>query len=295
MLIRRLTRWDAAIALPEGTARIEPPVQDRDSIVVDGVGPANRLTVTHRAGDAGWVEIAWKYRTASLSGLTDCPSARTAVVHRGEAGSPPRPCYFKQYLARDWLDPIKNLVRPSRARRAWHNAQLCRGLGFAVPRPLCLMEERRWGMLTFCALITEAVEDAPDVATWLRSPQAAGRNWKYSLLRGIGREVARWHAAGLYHGDPHAGNLLYRATPDAGTFFWLDCERTRRYRHLPPGRRVNDLMKLNYDPLPLSLTDRMRVWKAYADASRLTPKSEKDLLRRVLRRTQRRWRKRGWL
>jgi len=251
------------------------------------------LCVVHPASQSHWPRTAIQFRAGGWPGLARHASARTAVVYRGEVGSPAIPCFFKQYRHRDAADPFKHLFRASRARRAWRNSLLCLGLGFRVPAPLCLMEARQFGFVRFCALATEAVEDAPDAGWWLGSPRAGDREWRRDFLRRLGRELGAWHRAGLYHGDPRAANLLYRER-DA-SFHWLDCERTRRYHHLPVRRRINDLMKLNYDRHPVSRTDRMRVWKAYLESAGLTRSEARELRRRVVARTQRRWRKRGWL
>ena len=144
--------------------------------------------------------------------------------------------------------------------------------------------------------MNEAIEDAPCIRDWLTG--AAGPppgTFRRGLLVEIGRVVGTWHAAGLFHGDLHPGNLLCRMTDAGPVFFWLDTERTRACRRLPLNLRVNDLVKLNYERLPVSLADRMRVWKAYLESSGWPPDRERSLLGRVIARTQHRWRDSGWL
>ena len=276
-----------------------------------------------REGDLQALALARRFLAGTLQGLEAVPSASTARVQRAawEGGR----AYFKEYFPRDGREWIKELVRPSRAHRALRGATACDRTGFTAPRPLCLIETGPRLRPARSLLVTEAFEEAPALRDWIEGRvEELTRDARRKLLREVGTLVGRWHAAGMFHGDLHPGNLLCRKHAGALEFCWLDVERTRRYRRLPARCRVNDLVKLNYERLNLSLTDRMRVWKAYVAAVaesrpvreptpgrrglQRTPgasgrrwttaagqRTHRALLRRVIAKTQARWRETGWL
>jgi tRNA A-37 threonylcarbamoyl transferase component Bud32 len=247
-----------------------------------------------REGDGGALDLARQYLANSLQGLARVPSAATARVHRAEHLEPV--IYFKEYLHRDGLDPLKQLLRPSRAHRALRAADTCRRAGFRAPRPVCLIETGPRRRPSRSILATEAFENAPCLRDWIAG--RAGRlapARRRGLLREVGRLVGTWHACGMFHGDLHPGNLLCRPEGDGMAFCFLDIERTRRYRRLPLRARVNDLVKLNYERLPVTLADRMRVWDAYLEAAGWPREAGRGLRRRVAARTRARWREAGWL
>jgi len=168
------------------------------------------LRIYHRPGDEAWRSTAMAYYRGELEGLEDVASAKTAKVSAGRVDHVGGSCYFKRYLHRDRVDPVKDLFRDSRARRALINEQIATTLGFYLPTSLCLMERRRGGFLTYCALINQAIDGAHILRDWLTDPalgmtSAAARK---DLLISFGHELGRWHAAGLHHGDLRLGNVL---------------------------------------------------------------------------------------
>jgi len=260
----------------------------------------SRLVVYYRLGAEHWRDIARDYRHGHLRGLEPAPSARTALVHYGRVAPDSKRYYFKRYLPRNRLDPVKDLFRASRARRALASEKLLQRHGLHTPRVHCLIEEYRWGGLVFCALVTEETKDAPSVRAWLTRPElgvAENRPRRIAFLQAFAREIGTWHGSNLYHGDLRFGNVLCRQAPNGYTFVWLDNERNRHYRRgLPLAKRIRNLMQANYEPVGgVTLTDRMRFWRAYLERAGLRPERERYVLRRVVEKTQKRWRKRGWL
>lgn len=256
------------------------------------------LDVYHLPGEDSWVEHARNFFEGRLEGLVPVPSATTARVYRATIGPERKLYYLKRYLHRDRRDPFKAFFRASRARRALINEARCTALGFHLPRSVCLIEGHRWGVTTYCALITEAITNAPNVQAWISKDElgvARSREGKRAFLRLLARELGDWHARGLYHGDLRSSNILCRRSRVGFTFYWLDNERNRGYRALPLRRRIHNLMQINYEPFPISISDRLWFWKSYLETARLPTRLEGRVLDRVIKKTRRRWRKRGWL
>ncbi|MBN1270506.1 MAG: hypothetical protein JXB04_13030, partial [Kiritimatiellae bacterium] len=226
------------------------PIPGWNEVVVPGKTPAARLHMRYRPDTGDWSTWAPAYWEGRLPGLREISSSRHARVECAELPDDGPPCYFKRYFLRDWRDVLKHLFRPARARRALLAGEQVAALGFQVPPPLCLIEERRLGRTRASALITAAVENAPDVRAWLNRPElglAGNRDRKRAFLRAFARDVGAWHKAGLYHGDMRLGNILARERDGDFTFVWLDNERTRRYARLPDSRRIRNLMQVNME------------------------------------------------
>jgi hypothetical protein len=141
-----------------------------------------------------------------------------------------------------------------RARRAFAMHRALAKAGFAAPEPLVFGTRARAGLL-----VTADVGGEELIAAIVRRGEAAGRRAKRALLARLGQEVARLHRAGFVHGDLVPPNLRVRGDD----FVFLDNDRTRRLPFAFGARR--NLVQLGRFVVPgLSLTDRVRVLRAYA-------------------------------
>lgn len=142
------------------------------------------------------------------------------------------------------------------ARRAFTMGRALAATGFAAPVVLLVGRCGRAGLLVTA---DTGGEDLLVALARLASPGDDTRAQKRDLLRRLGTEVARLHAAGFVHGDLVPPNLRWRD----GTFVFLDNDRTRRAW---PGARRN-LVQLGRFVVPgVTASDRARVLHAYASA-----------------------------
>lgn len=114
----------------------------------------------------------------------------------------------------------------------------------------------------------------------LRMTGAEGLIHKRALLRALGEEVARLHRAGFVHGDLTPYNVIVeRGEPPR--FVFIDHERTCRARIVGRMRhQLRNLVQLGRLELPgLTRVDRVRVLRAYADAS--VVRNPRRLIRRT--------------
>jgi len=147
-----------------------------------------------------------------------------------------------------------------RARRAFRMGEALAAAGFVVPEAVLVGERAGAGLL-----VTRDVggEELLARAGYLGPDRTAKRR----LLRRLGAEIARLHAAGFVHGDLVPTNI--RVCGDS--LVLLDNDRTRRSRLLVALAGRRNLVQLGRFVVPrLTLTDRARVLAAYARGRGLT-------------------------
>lgn len=98
------------------------------------------------------------------------------------------------------------------------------------------------------------------------------------------------HLLGIVHGDLLPGNILVDESQPKAKFVFLDNDRTRKLlRTLPVKLVVRNLVQLGRFPLPgITLTDRLRFFKAYIEENPRFSGREKQLLNMIVIRTRER-------
>lgn len=227
--------------------------------------------------------------------FAEVPSSRFARVFKCSIGFRGR-ChnlYIKQYFCRSAWDFIKHLVRPSRAKRAFKASILLDENGFGTTGVIA-MGERRYG--PFCGanfLITRELGDAKEIYTSFRN------NWpgrsvdelrdKRRFIKALGETIGRMHRAGIFHGDMRAGNVFAKKSVDTWQFFFLDNERTRKFRRLRWHLRLKNLVQINMlQAQTISNTDRMRFLKSYIEFDAGIRCKYKELAGKVIAKTRKR-------
>ena len=79
----------------------------------------------------------------------------TTVVRTMWSG---RDVVIKRYNYRGFVRTLANVVRGSRAKRAWRNGQLLKRIGVATPEPLAFLETKKIGLVRESFLITPYIE-----------------------------------------------------------------------------------------------------------------------------------------
>ena len=100
---------------------------------------------------------------------------------------------------------------------------------------------------------------------------------KRALLRALGGEIARLHRAGFIHGDLTPHNIFVGGGVRP-RFIFIDHDRTRRAAALGRRRRqLRNLVQLGrFDLEGVTRTDRLRVFRAWADALKIAERSLDD-------------------
>jgi Ser/Thr protein kinase RdoA (MazF antagonist) len=172
---------------------------------------------------------------------------------------------------------LKERVRGSRAMNMAQMLSELKEAGFGVPSLLLLGRERASGR---SLAVTTAAEGESLAEVISRNGADAAR--KRSLLRALGVEIARFHRAGFVHGDLTPHNVFVgRGAP--AQFSLIDHDRTRRAATIGRQRRqLRNLVQLGrFELKGLTRADRMRFFRAYADALELG--GRRLVMRRVLK------------
>ncbi|GEM_PF-2283598 len=255
--------------------------------------PTARKGAAERAGDLTFETIAGRRvclrsdhsQVRELAAMADAalaslPGAAVLRDHsRNFVVKLPRPAggptlYWKSFRAEGWVERLKDLFRPCPAARAWRGSLRLQEAGIATA-PLVACGKPGPGRAP-SFLITEELQDCRSVNKWLahfhEDPARFARQ-KHQLMRRVGRMLATMHQAKLYHTDMRPGNILVRLS-DSGEFdlFLIDTDRVMRTRLRGWRESRRNLMQAMFSPSPeMTMTDRMRIAGAYAEARGLEP------------------------
>jgi tRNA A-37 threonylcarbamoyl transferase component Bud32 len=195
------------------------------------------------------------------------------IVYRVEL---PGLCFYLKHNrvtdARTWL---RQLVRPSKARREYESALAVAARGVPTVSPLAVGEQSTLqGGASY--LITRGLENTIPLNLFLarslaEMPESRRAIVRQRLADELGILVARIHDAGILHNDFHTGNILVALDPDDEIRLYLiDLNAVHFGPPLDWSRAMDNLAMLNsWFVLYVNRTDRLRFWKSYYHARSL--------------------------
>lgn len=144
----------------------------------------------------------------------------------------------KRYPLHGWKRRLVRLgARPSRAERAYRNAEALLARGFATPEPLAVL-----GRPEEAVLVTRFVAGQGLFESW---PEESGPERPIEQgIESLAHGIARLHAAGFRHRDLKASNLLLGPSDDGHELVWTDLDGLRRLGTVDARRRARDLARL---------------------------------------------------
>jgi len=203
--------------------------------------------------------------------------------------------YLKHYCHRSFVDVIKHAVRASRAKRAFN---ACISLGensFNTADIVGYYESRLGPFIVDNVLVTKEIENARAILEVFKkicnNKGRAKLSCKRDLIRSFGSTIGQLHRKGFFHGDLRLGNILAKDDDGSWRFFFLDNERTKRYRKLSERHQIKNLVQINLFREELSDSDRMRFFREYWSSFSKDLNKGKALARKVLRKTEQRMHK----
>jgi len=206
--------------------------------------------------------------------------------------------YLKRYLYHSALDFVKHSPRSSRARRAFDASLMLQENGFDSPAVIGLLERRRGPFVTDNMLVTREVQNAAPITQLLKDIRnRSDRDTlvrKRDLIRAFAGTVGRMHAKGIFHGDLRLGNVLVVKEHENWRFYFIDNERTEKFRSLPPRLRLKNLVQVNMFFHGISKTDRLRFLRSYLESNPGIEDRSSAWIRRITAKTNRRLHRKHW-
>jgi Lipopolysaccharide kinase (Kdo/WaaP) family len=191
------------------------------------------------------------FRRPGVRVLKDSPSSTVAEFEMNLGGAPRRVIY-KRFRVKSWSDPWVALVRRTPALRSWVMGHGLRERCLPTARPLAVLHRRRHGLCYEGYLLTEKIDDAPDLHAYLKRLAALPTARRRTILRLLIHQVANLtrglHRRRLSHRDLKATNVLISGDPKCGDKpeCWLiDLVGMERCRKLSRSRRVQNLARLH--------------------------------------------------
>jgi tRNA A-37 threonylcarbamoyl transferase component Bud32 len=151
--------------------------------------------------------------------------------------------YIKRYGSKNLAQTVKDIFRPSRARRAFECSFVLNERGVATPLPIAVGELRAGRRLKEAFLITKEV---PNAKTFFEHRALAKRPAQTRvLMRALARTLAKFHDAGFSHSDPNFSNWLVTGAPfPRPNLVAIDLDGVRKVGSVPTKAAAKDLYRL---------------------------------------------------
>ena len=136
--------------------------------------------------------------------------------------------FLKRDKTKDWMESVKYLFLPSKARKEWSIAYQAQKRKLNIPRPIGWMERVRRGCVKESYYLSEAIGSGASLI------ENSGRLGDCFPLVELARAVKKIHDAGLFHRDLHAGNFLW----DGHFLFLTDLHSAKILKTLSLSQRL---------------------------------------------------------
>jgi hypothetical protein len=232
-------------------------------------------------GDAGIVslETAFNFQAGRDLAKANIGQWRKRIVFTSPDGST---FFMKRYHRAPIAEQIKNWLSHGRigslaSSDVWPSAGLAQA-GIQTPRVAA--QGQQWGMLfeKRSVSITEKIPHGEALERQLpkcfSDGSEKGLRQKRQFLRQLGQWAGKFHASGWRHRDFYLSHIFLT---DRGILYLIDLQRAFKPDHLAERYRRKDAAQLYYS-MPresFSLTDRLRVYLAYADAEKLSRRDKR--------------------
>ncbi|MDP6380583.1 MAG: lipopolysaccharide kinase InaA family protein, partial [Phycisphaerae bacterium] len=175
------------------------------------------------------------------------------------------PIVLKRDNRRGPVRQLRRMLGRCRAQRAWRIGHGLLMRGIPTARPAAVLERYAHGIAVETLLATEKIEDATRLDMWFKQRTSASE--RRGIIEQLARLVGRLHDLGISQRDLKAPNILVR-NKGAGhvQLYLIDLDGLRFRRRVRPGRRLQNLMRLNVsgDEIGLvSRSDRLRFLRTY--------------------------------
>jgi len=205
--------------------------------------------------------------------LKDSPSSTVVRCTIELSGGRRLAVLWKRFRCSKPLDRLRGFLYRSPALRSWRGGNVLLTRGIPTPRPLVLIETKRWGIVDDAYLMTEYVDGARTLVEYVRGVlgsmpprQQSRRRWE--LAARLGEVVGQLHRCCVSHRDLKFPNWM--VVPD-GTgrirqLYVIDLAGLQVWKSLPRRRRVQNIARLLISAqatAEVSATECLRFLRAY--------------------------------
>ena len=190
---------------------------------------------------------------------------------------------LKRYLNRGLLDILKAFIC-TRGQKAFSAGQILRKSGFLTPPVAACCQKSCAGFTTADFLITAEISDSIPLSQLFS--EVSG-NERQVLIEQFGQTVGLMHNQKIFHGDLRLGNILVKKNESKFDFYFLDNERTKKFRKLPMRLRVKNLVQVFMLRETLTDADRSLFLTSYL-AQQQIPIDKDKLAKKVISKTAKR-------
>jgi len=145
-----------------------------------------------------------------------------------------RKIFLKRDRTKGWLESLKYVLLPTKARKEWFVAHQLQKKNLNIPKPLGWMERIHRGFVQESYYLSEAIGSGVSLIE-----DSAKLGDRFSLIE-LAKAVKKIHNAGLFHRDLHAGNFLW----DGESLFLTDLHSAKIVGYLSLHRRLWNLAHL---------------------------------------------------
>ena len=195
--------------------------------------------------------------------------------------------FLKRDQTKGWVELLKFLFLPSKARKEWLIAYQISKRHLDVPKPLGWIEKTHLGFVKESYYLSEAIGTGTSFIEDLVKAK------EHASIDELAKTLRKIHDSGLFHQDLHAGNFLW----DGTSFFLSDLHRAKILKSVSSNQRLLNLSQL-FHSLRSSWGEgeRLRLVEKYFEGESVPLKKMEAILHKIgsrMDRLQRRqWRSR---
>ena len=142
--------------------------------------------------------------------------------------------FLKRDQTKGWVELLKYLFFPSKARKEWLIAYQISKRNLDVPKPLGWIEKAHLGFVKESYYLSEAI------GTGISFIEDLVKVREQESIDTLAKTLRKAHDSGLFHQDLHAGNFLW----DGTSFFLSDLHRAKILKSVSLNQRLLNLSQL---------------------------------------------------
>ena len=183
-----------------------------------------------------------------------------------------RRIFLKRDLTKGWLESLKYVFLPTKARKEWFIAYQSQKRSLNIPQPFGWMEKVHRGFVKESYYLSEAMGLGVSLIEDLLVLRES------SWINELAKMVRKIHDAGLFHKDLHAGNFLRNGQ----SLFLIDLHRANIIRALSLNQRLWNLSQLFHSLRTIwQESDRLRFIEKYFEGDPLNFQKKRELIQNI--------------